>query len=255
MYKIMLVEDEDIIRSGLKHLIGEVIGGFRVVAEAKDGLEALELLKLQLPDLLITDIRMNQMGGVELIEHVRVQFPDLAVLIISGYNDFAYAKKAIQYRVEDYLLKPVNRVELAHCLSKLKRILDAAGQNGSEGADGLGRDEGSDNQIIRKVKELIRNNLEQDLSLQLIADKIHMNRQYISTLFKLETGKNFTDYVIQSRMEKAKRLLKSTRLKIYEIAKMSGYDNTKYFMTVFKQMEGITPSEYREQSVQEHEKF
>ncbi|TBL77483.1 response regulator [Paenibacillus thalictri] len=248
MYKVLLVEDEDLIRQGLKKLIEDVIGGFTVAQEAKNGREALESLKRSLPDLIITDIRMKEMNGLEMIEQMRHSFPDVPVLVISGYGDFEYAKKALRFKVEDYLLKPVDRIELSQYLTGLKERLDGRkpGAPHHPSAPQSGGIEENERKIIRKVKEMIHAHLDQDISLQFIAGNVHMNHQYLSSLFKLETGQNFVDYVIQCRMERAKQLLRETNLKIYEIAKLSGYDNAKYFMTVFKQLIGVTPSDYRE---------
>ncbi|WP_240415678.1 response regulator transcription factor [Paenibacillus periandrae] len=248
MYSIMLVEDEDLIRQGLKTLIEDVIGGFKVTQEAKNGREALEAMKRCLPDCIITDIRMRNMNGLEMIEQVRHNFPDIAILVISGYGDFEYVKKALRFKVDDYLLKPVDRVELTQYLTNLKVRLDekssSVGHKHSLAPDAPVEE--NEKKIIREVREIIHAHLGQDISLQFIANKVHMNTQYLSYLFKLETGQNFVDYVIQCRMERAKQLLQDTNLKVYEIAKLSGYDNAKYFMTVFKQLTGTTPSYFRE---------
>ncbi|NOU96709.1 response regulator [Paenibacillus sp. LMG 31456] len=251
MYKIMLVEDEDLIRQGLKKLIEEVIGGFIVVKEEKNGRQALESMKSILPDLIITDIRMKEMNGIEMIEQVRHNFPDTPILVISGYGDFEYVKKALRFKVEDYLLKPVDRVELTQYLTGLKARLDSRKMNALQSQSHTAGNSVEENEksIIRKVREIIHSNLDQDISLQFIANKVHMNHQYLSSLFKLETGQNFVDYVIQCRMERAKQLLQEANLKIYEVAKLSGYENSKYFMTVFKQLVGVTPSDFRENQV------
>ncbi|MFD0676680.1 MULTISPECIES: response regulator transcription factor [unclassified Paenibacillus] len=251
MYKVMLVEDEDLIRQGLKKLIEEVIGGFIVVKEEKNGRQALESMKSILPDLIITDIRMKEMNGIEMIEQVRHNFPDTPILVISGYGDFEYVKKALRFKVEDYLLKPVDRVELTQYLTGLKGRLDSRKMSALQSqSHTVGNSvEENEKKIIRTVREIIHSNLDQDISLQFIANKVHMNHQYLSSLFKLETGQNFVDYVIQCRMERAKQLLQDTNLKIYEVAMLSGYENAKYFMTVFKQLVGVTPSDFRENQV------
>lgn len=244
LHKLFLVEDEALIRSGLKHLIEEVIGGFQVVGEAENGRAALEALKSVKPDVLITDIRMNEMNGLELIRRIRDQYPDLYILILSGFADFEYAKQAIKYGISDYLLKPVDRTELAQALGEFKRK-HGTGQElsdlqGEGGTDSKGR------QLIRKVKELVAQRLDQEISLQYMAEQVHLNHQYLSVLFKSETGQTFTDYVSQCRMNRAKQLLKETNLKIYEVAKLSGYLSSKHFMAVFKDYTGSTPSQFRE---------
>jgi len=88
--------------------------------------------------------------------------------------------------------------------------------------------------------------LHQDISLQYLADQVNLNHRYLSVLFKTETGQNLSDFVMQCRMDKAKELLRGTQLKVQDISRLAGYPNAKYFMTVFKQLVGVTPTEYRD---------
>jgi YesN/AraC family two-component response regulator len=158
--------------------------------------------------------------------------------------------------VTDYLLKPVDRVELAQAIDKLRKRLQESSGTGA-GAEREERErtatdrapeaqDEEERQIIRKVKELIALRLDQDISLQYLADQVHLNHRYLSVLFKSETGQNLSDYVTRCRMDKARTLLRTTQLKIQDIARLSGYPNGKYFMSVFKQVVGVTPSEYRD---------
>lgn len=244
MHKVFLVEDEAIIRGGLKQLIEGVIGGYQVVGEAENGKTALEALKTIRPDLLITDIRMNEMNGLEMIKRLRAQYPDLYILILSGYADFEYAKQAIKYGISDYLLKPIDRVELMQALDSYKR--KAAPKSEPDAAAAETEETSQGRQLIRRVKELIADRLDQEISLQTVAEQVHLNHQYLSVLFKNETGQHFSDYVTQCRMNKAKQLLRDTNLKIYEVAALSGYVSAKHFMAVFKDAAGVTPTQYRD---------
>lgn len=248
MYKLFLVEDEANIRKGLRTLIEEVIGGFQTIGEAENGKEALLALQRLKPDLLITDIRMQEMNGIEMIKRIRDHDPNMEILIISGHGDFEYAKQAIKYGVSGFLLKPVDRVELAQFLSDFSRVRKLQSEQGAVYAEES--DNGQGRQLIRKVKELVAHRLGQEISLFSIAELVHLNPQYLSALFKAETGQNFSEYVTVSRMNKAKQLLKDTNLKVYEIAELSGYASSKHFMAVFKQVIGVTPSHYRDYSVE-----
>ncbi|WP_284645053.1 response regulator transcription factor [Paenibacillus silviterrae] len=243
MYKVMIAEDEDQIRIGLKKTIEEVIGGFKVVAEAANGKDALDQLHKTSPDILITDIRMPEMNGIETIRRVRNNFPNLYIIIVSGYGDFEYAKQAIKYQVAEYLLKPVNRVELAEVLQSIKRNLDAG--NMSSNDHELTDEMNEGRHVIRKVKDIVAQNMAEDISLQRVAGQVNLTPHYLSVLFKTVSGQNYSDFVTDSRMIKAKQLLKETNLKIHEIANMTGYVSAKHFMNVFKQRVGKTPSDYR----------
>lgn len=107
MYHVLVVDDETLMRKYLANSIPSFTDKFQVSGIAKDGLEAMELLKKQHYDLVITDIQMPEVDGLSLAKYLHENFPDIAVIIISGFNDFEYARKAIKYQVTDYLLKPL----------------------------------------------------------------------------------------------------------------------------------------------------
>jgi two-component system response regulator YesN len=245
--RLMLVEDEAVIRNGLKKLIETIIGGYQVVAEADSGKSALDVIRKTLPDLIITDIRMKDMNGLELIERLKDQYGHIHTLILSGHQDFAYAKKAIQFGVHDYLLKPVDRVELAHCLEKIKNI-HQNGLSKNSTPDLLGEELEREGYLIQKIKQIIHSRIDQDVSLTYVAEQVNLNPQYLSTLFKTSTGQKYIDYIISYRVEKAKQLLADTHLKIYEIGFLVGYSNMKHFYNIFRKEAGITPSEFRKNS-------
>jgi two-component system, response regulator YesN len=123
IYTIVLVDDEFMIKRSLSKLI-EISGEpFQVVGEAEDGREALELVERYSPDLLITDIRMPFMDGLELIEAVKANQRTTEIVILSGYDDFGYAQKALRMGVFDYLLKPIKPPLFYSMLQRLKEKL------------------------------------------------------------------------------------------------------------------------------------
>ncbi|WP_246362256.1 response regulator transcription factor [Paenibacillus alba] len=257
MIQILLVEDEMNLRSRFRKLLEDVIGGCKVTGEASNGLEALEWLKTNTVDAVITDIRMKDMNGIELMKRLKEQSPLMPVVIISGYSDFGFAREALRYEVTDYLLKPVDRVELTQVIQKIaKKINGLSPVSDHKDVHTLPLAEQGivdnpiveERQIIRRIKEIIALRLEQDISLQYLAEQVNLNHRYLSVLFKTETGENLSDYVTQCRIEKAKNLIKHTQLKIQDISRLVGYPNAKYFMSVFKQTVGSTPTEYRDHS-------
>ncbi len=124
MYKVFLVEDESIVREGLRDNIPWEQYGFEFAGEASDGEIALSRIREIRPDVLITDIRMPFMDGLSLCRIVRTELPDIKIIILSGYNDFEYARKAIEVGVERYLTKPVTRKAMAKELAELSEKLD-----------------------------------------------------------------------------------------------------------------------------------
>lgn len=121
MIKIFLVEDEVVIRQGIRNAIHWEKEGLEFAGEAGDGELALPLIQRTKPDILITDIRMPFMDGLELSRRLKAVMPDLHIIILSGYDDFHYAQEGISIGVEDYLLKPVTATQL---LSAIRRIAD-----------------------------------------------------------------------------------------------------------------------------------
>ena len=120
MLKIFLAEDEVVVRETIKRMIPWEELGFELVGEAADGEMALPLLIRQQPDLLITDIKMPFMNGLTLARLAKKEIPGLKVVILSGYDDFNYAKQAIGIGVEDYLLKPITKNALIERLSEIR---------------------------------------------------------------------------------------------------------------------------------------
>ena len=120
MVKVFLVEDEAIIRRGIKKNVEWEKNGFTFVGEAGDGEYAYpQILKTE-PDILITDIKMPFMDGLELSRLVKKALPDTKIIILSGYNEFDYAKEAITIGISEYLLKPVTAASLTAVLRKVR---------------------------------------------------------------------------------------------------------------------------------------
>lgn len=124
MIKVLIVEDEPKLREGLRTFIDWNALGFTVADTAANGNEALEKYDIHKPDLVITDIRMPGMDGLQLIQQFRSFDQGLHVLILSGYADFDYAKKAITHRADGYMLKPVDEDELVNYLKQIKSQID-----------------------------------------------------------------------------------------------------------------------------------
>lgn len=243
--RVLLVEDEKKIREGLATMMEQAVPGLSVAGQAENGKEAMHWLKTYSADVVVTDIRMGEINGIELMDRIRALYPRLPIVIVSGYNDFEYAKAAIQHGAVDYILKPVNKVELTSIMTRLYKEWKADGGTGTEDEEEVGQSKG----IIRKTKALIQQSLNEELSLQYLADRLFLHPKYLSTVFKKETGQNLSDYVTDCRIDKAKELLIDTNLKIMEIASLCGFHNYRYFMTVFKQRTGYTPTEFRNQQM------
>lgn len=237
--RVLLVDDEIMIREGFKRLFDWNVHDCEVVGEAGDGMEALTQIDALRPDIVIMDINIPIMNGLKVIQLSRIKHPDIAFVIVSGYDDFAYCREALRLQITDYILKPVNYEEFGSCIDNLKISLYEKRISGTEPS---GKQE---ERTITGLTRYLQEHLSEDVSLTLLAEEFHLNPQYISQLFKNEIGVNFLAYLTNIRMERAKKLLLSTALSITDIAERSGYSDYRVFTKVFKKSEGVTPSQYR----------
>lgn len=123
MYSFLIVDDEPVIRKGISTILKHASSNFYPILEANNGKTALKLMQTSIPDIIITDIRMPQMDGLCFCSTVRKTFKDIPIIIISGYNDFDYAKRAIEYNVKDYILKPVSRDKLTETVGNITEFI------------------------------------------------------------------------------------------------------------------------------------
>ena len=235
--RVLLVDDEIMIREGFKKLFDWETHGCTVAGEAADGMEALAKIDSLNPDIVIMDINIPIMNGLKVIKMSRIKHPDTAFIIVSGYDDFSYCREALRLKITDYILKPVNYEEFVTCIDNLK--ISMYMENVSQ------EPEEQEERIINSITRFIQEHLAEEISLSVLSEEFHMNPQYISQLFKNEIGVGFLAYLTSIRMEKAKKLLLSTSLSIGEVAEQSGYGDYRVFTKVFKKSEGITPSQYR----------
>lgn len=170
--KVFLVEDEMVIRRGIKNSIDWEKEGYIFCGEASDGELAYPMIIKEKPDILITDIRMPFMDGLELCKLVKKELPNIKILILSGYDEFDYAKEAIRLGVTEYLLKPISSGKLLEALNGVSESI---------------RREKEDKDLVRKYMEEIRENTEhekQKFFEQMIAGNLSMADA-------LETGKKY----------------------------------------------------------------
>lgn len=235
--RVLLVDDEIMIREGFKRLFDWEGHDCEVVGEAADGMEALTKIDSLQPDIAIMDINIPIMNGLKVIQLARIKHPDIAFVIVSGYDDFAYCREALRLQITDYILKPVNYEEFGTCIDNLKIALFRRQPVRTE--------ERQEERPIQSIARYLQEHLAEDVSLSVLAEEFHMSAQYISQLFKSEIGVNFLAYLTNIRMERAKNLLLSTPLSIAEVSEQAGYGDYRVFTKAFKKSEGITPSQYR----------
>lgn len=337
MYRVIVVDDELVIRSGITHFINSEMKDFEVLNSFGDGAEAIDYFKTNDIDLVISDIKMTHVSGIDLAKYIFENRPSIKVILLSGYREFEYARSAIQYGVKYYILKPTNFTEFKDVLANMKSELDQDKSRKDQvlfmdkikllysnilsnkkkeaqdilmsvfedvkdcpiskikqyfydlfeiifdkfnlylkiqitaekfnlnqllSLESVKEVKGSALDILEKVfhlllveeeapnvfllqdiKEYVQEHLQEDISLQDVADKMFFSTVYFSRFFKKQTGETFSNYLLRVRMEQAVKLLRKNK-KVTEISEACGYHDPSYFTRIFKEYYNYTPKDY-----------
>ncbi|MDO4594512.1 MAG: response regulator [Tissierellia bacterium] len=248
MLKALIVEDEELIRQKLMFFPDFESLGIKVVETASNGLEGVKLIKKHNPDIVITDIKMPIKDGLSMIEDTLDY--DYAAIIVSGFDEFEYAKKALKFGVTDYLLKPVDIDELNEALKQSKNIYEMKRlyQNDISRIEVLKENvhntKKSDEAIL--MIDYIKRNFGEKISIKDLETKLNYSESMLNKKFKQYTDMTFNEYLNRYRIKKAIDYMKSSDLIILDIAYLTGFSNPKYFSKVFKKYIGISPGKYQQ---------
>lgn len=232
--RIVVIEDELRVRHSLVKCIGKINPDYRVVAEADNGYEGMKAVRDFEPDVVITDIQMPKVDGLSMIRQLKNMGLNPIFIILSGYAEFGYAQEGVRLGICDYLLKPITVNNLRETLENIE----------NRGREEEPKEEKHYSACIGAMVDTIHHEYGKHLGMDLFAGKYKMAPEYLSTLFAKETGKTFSSYLKEVRMQKAKQLLEETDMKIYEIACQTGYPDQKYFSKVFKEYAGVSAKQY-----------
>ncbi len=249
MYRIVLVDDEQIILDGLTRAVPWSEMNCAVAGTASNGAEGLRLIREVKPDMLLTDIRMPNMDGLSMIAALRSEFPRLQIAVLTAFRDFEYAQTALNLGVCRYLLKPSKLNELYEAIRTMTARLDALPPV-AEGAepedDPASAGSAAGNFIVRQAINYMQAHCAERLSLGDVADHVYVSQWHLSKLINRHTNQSFFDLLARMRMERAKALLADSSLRIHAIAEQVGYADVAHFSKSFKRLEGMTPGEYRD---------
>ncbi len=247
MYSALIVEDEPLMREYLMENLNSIHNSWETTGCAKDGAEAVELLKKKKFDVVITDIKMPRMSGLDLARYVSNNHKETPVIVLTGYNEFDYARSAIRSGVIDFLLKPLRDVELHDVLERITPQTIEKEKNDIKESSEEKEDDSA--VLVLRAREFIQEHFCEPMSLNEVAYALNVNPSYLSSIFKSPKDETYSKYVLRLRMERAATLLKThTASKIEDIAGEVGYTSTKHFDTTFKKYYGKTPNEYRSES-------
>lgn len=362
MYTVLVADDEKLERDLIRFLLTRDFSGRFRILEAAHGEEALNMIRQEKVDILLTDVQMPFRSGIELAREARLLTPDMEILFFSGFDDFEYVKIALLLRAVNYILKPVNPEEFHQIISdilsqldsrvitfnkstsyynesfydrpasvgeappstlrsaqmllenislaiSLKRpdqlaalveelilrcadstshspiyirhmaisllqiviaaipsLTDADFEAAAEKiytlryfsdiretvlhyttllSDSLHQEVDGANYSVLLVKQYIAEHYDEDLTLNLLAEKVYLSPNYLSNMFTKVTGCSLHKYIKQFRMKKAREFLTGSNMKIVDICRAVGYPTPSYFIKTFQQMYGVTPSAFR----------
>jgi len=248
MYKLLVVDDEPLVRKGIVTLIDHEKLGITEIYEAASGQEAYELFITHGPHMVLLDINILKINGLELAKRIKHEAPQTKIAMLTGYDYFDYAQAAIKIGVEDYVLKPFSREDITLLLIKLTRLIEserAALEIKDMVKNMLSTEHIEDDATKKALIKFTTDSLgDATFSLTKLADQMGFSSGYTSTLFKALMGQSFQDYMLNTRLEKSKLLLLTTDLKVYEVADRVGFEDVNYFSVRFKKKYGISPKNY-----------
>ncbi|HWR11852.1 MAG TPA: response regulator [Rectinemataceae bacterium] len=250
MLRLLIIDDESAIRAGISAYFPWSSLGIEVAATCQDGLEALAVMEKATFDLILCDIRMPRMDGIQFAEKVRERGYPCDIVFISAYKDFAYAKKAIELGAREYIVKPAGFDELNEVFSKIakERAVSAERAANAERNASAEPDRQESPVPTASLAERATRLFERDLvniSLPSIASKLNMSPNYLSAKLHQETGKTFSELLLDARMKKAERLLANPANRVGAISALVGYANTKSFIRAFRLYFGSSPTAFR----------
>ena len=213
MIDIVICDDEVILRNGLKSWVEKSGLPLKVSGTAGNGPQALELIAKQKPFIALMDVNMPGMAGLDVIEEIQNRGIGTRFIIISGHDEFQYARRACHLGVVDYLLKPIDRGELVELL---KKVLEQIRKEQLTQKVFVEKEDTTKEKILGYIQDHFT---EQQFSLRQLAEEFHLSQSYVTRLIKQETGSSFSELLTRMRIDRAVSLLvQSPDMKLVEIA-------------------------------------
>ena len=249
MYRVVIIDDEEIIVEGLRRVVDWAKYGCEVAATASDAEGGAAIIREIRPDIVFTDIKMPNQDGLTMLAGLRVEFPRMQITVLTGYRDFDYARRAIRLGVARFLLKPSRMDELEEALGYMTGALDKLPQPGPpsppQEAEEPAVSDAANSFLVRQAQAYIEARYAEKFTLQDVADHCYVSQWHLSKLLHKHLGQNFYELLNGVRIERAKQLLEEPALRISEIAEQVGYADTAHFSRVFKKLTEVSPGDYR----------
>lgn len=257
-YNLLIVDDEYYAIKGILEGVKWEALPIGEICTANSAQQARDIVTNHKIDIILCDIEMAQEDGLSFIAWVREQAVWVECIFITCHANFDFAREAIRLQSFDYLLKPVSyeRLEelLQKAIDKIRRRSDQRKvlQYGEIYLDHLAAEhekkenpKKSNGEIVEEVSKYIKFHLAEDLNVEQLANVVYLSPDYLTRIFRKETGKSLIKYMIEERMYMAEKLLKSTQLAVNLVASEVGYQDYAHFTKMFRRTTGLAPSDYR----------
>ena len=251
MLHALLVDDEMVVVNAMNRRIQWDKYGVDQVFTAGSMEQAQEVFQKERIDFMLSDVEMPQGNGIELFEWVKMHYPATECIYVTCHPEYDYMREAMRLGSADYILKPIDYEELDEILTKLvERIhkntqeilipenirMDIARQEAGE----------PHNPLIHEAKHFILEHIQDNICIDDIAERVHLNAQYLMRLFKKEMGVSILEYITDERIKLAKEILIQTDYPINYVADSVGYANYSYFTKIFRRAVGVSPKQFRQ---------
>lgn len=233
MKKIVFIDDEVLIVEGLKRIIDWESYGISFAGYAQNAYDGIKLVEKVNPDIIISDICMHGMSGLDMVEELNKKGYNGSVILLSGFQEFEYAKRAIENRVYRYLLKPIDVEELKAAIESIQKESETEKEDFNE------------KDRMNEIVAYIDGRFHQNIQLSDLAKKYHFDVTYLSKLLKQKLGMNYIDYITKLRINTAKKYIEETDWSFEKIFGYVGYNDVRRFREMFKKFVGMTPSDYK----------
>ncbi|MFV0503138.1 MAG: response regulator [Lachnospirales bacterium] len=257
MVRVLLVDDEELTRLGMKNNIPWNTLGVSEVYTAEDGEQGLNMAMELKPDIILTDVRMARMDGITMAFEISKKWKKCRFIFISGYCDKAYLKSAIHLSAVDYIEKPIEILEVINAVKKSIIQLEKEHRRAAiekeykehfkVGIEMLDEDNWQATmKIADRIEIYIKENFfNADLSLTVLAEEFNLAKQYMCWLFKKEKKETINRYITKTRLKWANEYMsRNPYVKVKKVAIKSGFSDCSYFIKIYKRHEGITPADY-----------
>lgn len=254
MYQIVIVEDSKILRQGMVLTYDWAAQNCQIVGEADNGEDGLAMIRKTNPDIVITDIRMPVCDGLEMIKTLRDDNDQTVCIVISAYDEFEYAQRAMQLGVQEFLVKPFENAELNMVLERsiqrveqMRQYRQIEKQQRMLSGDYVAKEGDLRARYAERAITYIRNHYAENIAIQDIANELSMSESHLSRVFRESMDCTLGEYIAKYRINIACELLKDVRLRVSQVATRVGYADSRYFSVIFRRIVGMTPNSYRAQ--------